>query len=119
MNRLLIGVIASIMTVCVHAGQKTLRCGGLEPYWSVTFNNKNIHFDGVDGRKVVTFAKVSGAEGMQKTYLQTYLKSDNTPAAVVRKVSCSDQMSDRKYRQEIFFFDDGKTYMGCCRTVAK
>lgn len=97
-----------------------MRCGGTEPFWGITINERDMNVDVLDGPRYTvpvtfrqtsandrTIAVIAGQNGPNET--QTFLQ---------KVTSCSDGMSDVRYPYAVTaVFNQQRVYSGCCRVA--
>lgn len=96
---------------------RQLMCGGTEPFWSLDLEQEaHVTFSVLDGDTVSSSAgRFRPANGRTDRFI---LDGTDFIAAIVRRTSCSDGMSDRVYGLDIdVLVTRGGTdlYSGCCR----
>lgn len=113
----LLGVVICVVLVPAisHAD---LKCGGVEPSWSLTIGAKTAMYDDLDGKKVMfNIVTAQDARGIKPGHVRKYVfkNAQSTADAVVLKKKCDDGMSDETYPYNITLTIMKTVFSGCCQ----
>jgi uncharacterized membrane protein len=136
--RLVLGLL--LVPSSVYAIEK-MDCVGTEPFWSATLTDGQVSLKLFDQTRRYSKPMYGAAAGASADYVmsvQARSGTSNLAAFVVNETEmivadndgrahkdrnayrayCSDGMSDLGFPYSIHLIVDGKTYTGCCSTVA-
>jgi heat shock protein HslJ len=91
----------------LDAAQDAYKASGTEPFWSLSIDPRVMIFSNAGGERTTeqTPQRVAGAGGT--SYRGARVQVD------IKRQSCSDGMSERRYPDTVQAVVDGKSYSGC------
>ncbi len=96
-----------------------LRCGGVEPFWSLNLDAEAARFDDIAGAEFAApLRRAEAAEGYFTPILLTHAAEGAEMLTVIAPAACSDSMADRvmPWRAELLLQEaTGRRFLtGCC-----
>lgn len=110
-------VSALALAISIPATAETFVCSGTEPFWSATFTQNIFEFRSPANplRSYPIRARITPLGFPQSFATVIHAEGAKTPlVAYLRKIACSDGMSDKAYTHELLILEDGVAYSGCC-----
>lgn len=114
----LVSIVLCIGLSLGMAQAKVLHCAGTEPFWSADIDmakSSTLIRDANRTAPVQISTKIISAAGTSSTYAFV-AQGKYTSLAVLHNATCSDGMSDQKYKYSVMMLGYAKQPMiGCCR----
>ncbi len=97
---------------------KKLSCLGTEPFWNLSINSNQIILNNpIDHMRTYTITKMEQSmNSTVKWFIEGIASNGEKLAIYLSEGTCSDDMSDTRYRYQVFIYDSAKStaISGCC-----